>query len=58
MYHPQMERDEEQLDEDLRTGKLTNAEHSKEMRELHWAYQAEAEEAAKDAYQNEMNNWY
>lgn len=58
MYSRQMELEEDQLDDDLSTGKITQEEYNKEIKEMRRSYQAEAEEAAKYAYIDELNNWY
>lgn len=53
----QMEREEEQLDNDLASGAITQKQYNDEMREMQRAYRAEAEEASMDAYRNEMDRW-
>ena len=53
----QFEREEEQLDQDLAQGRITREEHRKESRALQRDYRAAAEEAARDAYQKELERW-
>ncbi len=51
------EKEEQYLEEQLANGEITNAEFNKEMRELQRDYRAAAEEAAQEAYDNEMGCW-
>lgn len=53
----QMEREEDHLVRDLNEGRIDQKEFNKQMRELHRAYQAMAEEAAHEAYDREMERW-
>jgi hypothetical protein len=53
----QFEQQEEALEESYANGELTEKEYQYEMREMQMSYQAEAEEAAMNAYDNEMSNW-
>jgi hypothetical protein len=53
----QFEREEEFLIEELNAGRMTRAEFDKQMRELARDYRQAAQEAAQDAYDEEMGNW-
>ena len=53
----QFEREEEQLDNDLADGRITRDEHDKELGALQRDYRAAAEEAARDAYEEELTRW-
>lgn len=52
-----MEREEDQLDRDLAEGRITPEEHRREVNELRRAYRIEALEAARDAYEDELDRW-
>ncbi len=54
----QFEREEEAIEEAYANGEITAKEYSKQMRELLQDYRAVAEEAAEEAYFNEMARWY
>ena len=45
------------LDEDLDAGRISNAEHTDEMRELDRGARAWAEEQAEDAYRDALGEW-
>jgi hypothetical protein len=51
------EREEDMLIEQVLSGEITQAEYKLEMRLMREAYQAEAEDAAQQAYDDEMRNW-
>ncbi len=53
----QLEREEAALTDDYNAGRLTREEYNKYMRELQRDYQAQAEEAAQEAYEAEMSRW-
>jgi predicted RNA-binding protein associated with RNAse of E/G family len=53
----QFEREEDQLVEDLNSGRITRDEFNRAMRELIRDTRAAAEEAAQQAYDNEMERW-
>lgn len=57
MRTSEFEREEDQLHEDLRAGLITEAEFRKQLRELQQDYRFAAQEAAQDAYDNEMERW-
>jgi len=57
MYGLNFEREEEDIEERYAKGYITLNEYNEEMRELQRSYAAAAEEAAEDAYQNEMDRW-
>ena len=51
------DREVEALENDLDSGRITLKEFTREMRELRHFYQAAAQEAAEEAYRNEMGRW-
>jgi predicted metal-dependent hydrolase len=51
------EREEEYLEDQLADGEITTKEFNREMLELRRSYQAEAEEAAQNAYDDVMGDW-
>lgn len=53
----QFERAMEEIEEAHRNGDLSDSEYNAEINELESSYQAEAEHAAQEAYDNEMNSW-
>jgi hypothetical protein len=53
----QIEREERALEQQLASGEISLQEYNAEMRELQRDYQAAAEEAARDAYNRELENW-
>ncbi len=53
----QIEREEQAIQDDHERGDITNAEMNRQIRELHQAYRAEAEEASEQAYRDEMGRW-
>ena len=53
----QMEREEDILCEQLNRGEITLEEFNKEMRDMQREYRAMAEEAAQQAYDDEMGRW-
>ena len=53
----QFDREQDQLEQELENGTITQKEFNHEMLELQRDYQGAAEEAAQDAYDNEMNRW-
>ena len=57
----QYEREEEQLEQDLRSWLVTQAEYNKLLRDMQRAMQDEArgaaEDAAERAYRDEMERW-
>lgn len=57
MSYNWIEREEEYLEEQLNSGEISNAEFSKEIRDLHRSYREEALESAQCAYDNEIGRW-
>lgn len=53
----QYEREEDALCEAVNDGRITQTEYREQMRDLQHDYRAQAEEAARDAYDCEMSNW-
>ena len=53
----QIEREENFLDEQLSSGYISNSEYTTAINDIQRDYQAAAEEASQDAYDNEMDNW-
>ncbi len=53
----QIEKEEEHLFEALINGEMSQEEYNSETRELHRSYRAAAEEAAQQAYNNELERW-
>ena len=51
------EREEEQLERELSNGDISVKEYNEQMRDMQRSYREEAQEAAQNAYDNEMNNW-
>lgn len=52
-----IEREERMLADALDRGEISPAEYNRELRELHRAYQGMAEDAAREAYDREMDRW-
>ena len=52
-----IEREENQLSKELAKGRITRAEYNQEMRELQRDYSAQAHEAAREAYERELDRW-
>jgi hypothetical protein len=53
----QMEREEESLCEDYNNGSITLSEYNRAVNDLHREYRAQAEEAAQEAYERELDRW-
>lgn len=53
----QFEREETAIQERYERGEITNAEMWEEQRQLQRDYRDAAEEAAREAYEREMDNW-
>jgi hypothetical protein len=53
----QYEREEQQLDDDLSDGRITQAEYNSQMRDLQRDYRDSAHASAADAYEQELGNW-
>jgi len=51
------ERAEQELEDDLSSGRISLTEYNAAMRELSREYQDAAHEAAEQAYDREMENW-
>lgn len=51
------ERETDQLYEDHAAGLITTVELNKAVREIERGYRADAQEAAKQAFDNEMDRW-
>lgn len=56
--YEQLEREEEELERELALGNINNREYNEQLRELHRDYQQDAMNAADDAREREMDNWY
>jgi len=52
-----LEREEDDLQERLASGEISVKEYNSEFTELQRSYRAEAEESARDAYEEEMDRW-
>lgn len=53
----QFDREIERLENELACGEITQREYIKQMNKLERDYRAEAEEAAQQAYDDEINRW-
>ena len=53
----QLEREEQSLEDDLKSGCLSQSEYNYEMKELHSDYRNHAEQSAQEAYDDELNRW-
>ena len=53
----QFEREEDLLCEQYNSGLISQSEYNNEMRELNRDYRAQAQMAAEEAYENEMQRW-
>jgi predicted nucleic acid-binding Zn-ribbon protein len=53
----QLEREEEALEDAYNNGEITVKEYNKQVQELQRDYRAAAQEAAQEAYENEMGRW-
>jgi len=53
----QYDREEEQLADDLRNGRIDQAEYNRQFQALQRDYREAAQEAAERAYENEMERW-
>lgn len=53
----QYEREEQQLEDELAGGRITQAEYNVQLREMERSYRQEARESAQDAYDREMERW-
>jgi hypothetical protein len=54
----QFDREVDILDGELTDGALSPEEHRRAIRELEQDYRAAAQEAAEDAYRDELGGWY
>lgn len=54
----QYEQEENYLIEQFNGGLMTQSEYYRAMRELQLDYQAQAKDAAQNAYDEEMSRWY
>ncbi len=52
-----IEREENQLEEELNEGRITRKEYNQEMRELQRDYREQARESAREAYERELDRW-
>lgn len=57
MNSRQYDRYESELEEDLASGRITQAEFNTQIRELKAEYRSACEEACQDAYERERDNW-
>lgn len=53
----QYEREEQQLEDYLSDGRITQAEYNSQMRDLQRDYRDSAHESANAAYEQELGNW-
>lgn len=53
----QIEREEEDIERRYAEGLLTAKEYQEKMRDLYRDYRAQAEEAAEQAYRDELERW-
>lgn len=53
----QYEREEDELVRLLNEGEITQKQFNEEMRDLHRRYRDAAEDAAREAYDREMDRW-
>ena len=53
----QLEREEDQLEQDLAAGLISQSEFNREMREIQRDYRESAHEAAGEAYRDELERW-
>jgi hypothetical protein len=53
----QYEREEEQLERELSNGDISVKEYNEQMRDMQRSYREEAQDAAQNAYDNELSNW-
>jgi len=53
----QCERDEQDADEQLERGEITNAQHRELVREIWRDHREAADDAAREAYRNERDQW-
>jgi hypothetical protein len=53
----QQEAEERQLDDDLASGAIDMKEYNRQVREMERDYREDAREAARGAYDREMENW-
>ena len=53
----QLEQEERYLEEQYEAGEISNKQFTREINELYRDYRAAAEEAAQEAYDNEMERW-
>ena len=53
----QLEREEENLEQQLEGGEITQQEYNRELQELYRDYRNAAEEAAQNAYDDEIERW-
>ena len=53
----QYEREEAQLEQDLREGRISQADYNKESREMERSYRDEMRERAEQAYDDVMNGY-
>ena len=56
--HSQFEREREALERMLEEGRIDNSEFNESMRDLERDYRYMAEDAAREAYESEMDRWY
>jgi hypothetical protein len=56
-YQSQYEREEEELYAQYDRGEISNAELSRQLRDLQRDYAAAAHESAWDAYESELDRW-
>lgn len=53
----QFDREEAAIIEDMNSGAISREDGMRAIRELHRDYRGAAEEAARDAYEREMERW-
>ncbi len=52
-----IEREEKQLEKELNEGTITHKEYNQQMRDIQRDYAAQAHEAAREAYERELERW-
>ena len=52
-----IEREEQLLEDEYNAGEISQKEFNRLIKELHNDYREQAEEAAQNAYDDEMENW-
>jgi len=56
-YQDEMEKEEQHLCDQVNAGEITQQEFDREMRDMRYAARWQAQEAAQEAYDREMDRW-